>query len=128
MCHARRSTAQAAFRLRSGIPRAPRTTKSGALRALQLAQERVVKVARGYGALPHERKVERFGREAAAEQLAGLFPHPENLILAEAIGNGLGRPLGVAKDRALSRGAALSLLRAPGCGADAGTWQKIDDL
>src|SRR5687768_17017492 len=94
---------------------------------LYLPQKLFAEVAGGDGALSHEEEVELFGREPFAEELRRLGAQREDLVFAEAVGDGLRRPLGVAEDGAAGRVAARGLRgRLPGVGALAGL--EVHDL
>src|SRR5919112_2288806 len=76
---------------------------------LYRAQKLFAEVARGDRALAHEEEVELFGRELVAEEFRRLGAQGEDLVFAEAVGDGLRGPLGVAEDGALGTVAARAL-------------------
>src|SRR5262245_57689355 len=73
---------------------------------VELAEELLAKVTRGDGALLHKEHVEGLERELLFEQPLRLLAQREDLIPAQAVGDGLGGPLRVAVQRPLRRGAA----------------------
>src|SRR5205807_1611800 len=74
--------------------------------APKLPQQLLPEVARRNRSLPDEEEMELLEIELVAEALLRFAAHRVDLILAEAVGNGLGRPLRIAEDGLLGAGAA----------------------